>query len=297
MRAIPSGLQARLDSGATTLCRCWRIDREDGVTLGFTDHDRALSLDGVVFEASSGLNAGAIEQSTGLSIDSHEVSGALQSAALSEADIETGAYDRARVALFLVDWSDIAERLFVSRGSIGEIRRQGAVFHAEIVGLAEALNQPVGRAYLPGCDLRLGEARCGVDTTLPAYRGAAVIVQALDRQRLVVDGLAGYQDDWFSGGHVLWTSGANAGLKGDIKDQSPSGASTALDLWLPAPLAIAVGDTLDVIAGCDKRMDTCRDKFSNLINFRGFPHMPGDDWAAGYPNTGGGHDGGSLFRS
>jgi len=51
-----------------------------------------------------------------------------------------------------------------------------------------------------------------------------------------------------------------------------------------------------VTAGCDKGAATCREKFDNILNFGGFPHMPGEDWATGYPNTGGGHDGGSLFR-
>src|SRR4051812_31581755 len=57
MRAIPTALQAKLDSGVTTLARCWKVTRRDGVVLGFTDHDRDLVLDGVTFRAGTGFAA------------------------------------------------------------------------------------------------------------------------------------------------------------------------------------------------------------------------------------------------
>jgi len=49
-----------------------------------------------------------------------------------------------------------------------------------------------------------------------------------------------------------------------------------------------------VVAGCDKTAETCRAKFSNFLNFRGFPHIPGDDWVTAYPKNGAVHDGSSL---
>ena len=55
MRALPDGLAAHLESGVTTTCRCWRLTRPDGVSFGFTDHDRALTFDGVTFSAVDGL--------------------------------------------------------------------------------------------------------------------------------------------------------------------------------------------------------------------------------------------------
>ena len=49
---------------------------------------------------------------------------------------------------------------------------------------------------------------------------------------------------------------------------------------------IAAGDTFAVTAGCDKQFATCRAKFANAVNFRGFPHMPGNDFVAAYPRAG-----------
>jgi uncharacterized phage protein (TIGR02218 family) len=67
-----------------------------------------------------------------------------------------------------------------------------------------------------------------------------------------------------------------------------------LELWQPMVAAIAAGDAFTVSAGCDKRFSTCRDRFENIVNFRGFPQMPGNDFALSYPTAGGGHEGGSL---
>ena len=37
-----------LDGDLTTIALCWRIERRDGVTIGLTDHDRDLVIDGLV---------------------------------------------------------------------------------------------------------------------------------------------------------------------------------------------------------------------------------------------------------
>ncbi len=296
MRSIPNAMRAALERGATTFCRCWSVARTDGTMLGFTDHDRVLAFDGIIFEASSGLTAAAIESSSGLSVDTHSVSGALSSEAISEADIERGLFDGATVTMWLVDWTDVSSRLLLLRGGIGEIRRRGAAFEAEVASLAEKLNQPSGRAFLHSCDRRLGDVRCGVDLSLPQFKGAGVVTGVIDAQRLAVSGIGAMQRGWFDGGALVWLSGANAGVRGQVKTHIAAAAGATLELWLTPPMPVAPGDAFTVTAGCDKTLETCKSKFDNILNFRGFPHMPGDDWAAGYVDGEGDHDGGSLLR-
>lgn len=296
MRVLPEALAVSLASGVTTLCRCWELKRDDGKVMGFTDHDRDLSFGGVLFKADSGLNAAAVEMATGLSVDTHSVTGAIRSDAIDEAEVERGLYDSAEVTLWMVDWMDVASRLLLSRGFIGEIRRQGGHFEAEIVGLAERLNQPFGRAYLHSCDARLGDERCGIALDAPEWRAEAVVDEVLSPQRYAVTGLDGFESGFFANGSVVWMAGANAGAQSHVKHYT-RGARVTVDLWLAPPVAVAPGDILELTAGCDKTTETCRQKFLNFNNFRGFPHMPGDDWAVGYPDEGGAHDGGSLFRS
>ena len=296
MRVLPETLRDALASGATTHCRCWSVTRTDGVILGFTDHDRPINFDGIIFEAGAGLNAEAVESSTGLSADSHSVTGALSSEAITDEDVERGFYDGAEVTLWLVDWTNPDSRLLLSKGRIGEIRRGTTAFEAEVVGLAERLNQPYGRAYLHSCDRRLGDAKCGVDLIQPEFRGTAVVEAVLDPQRFAVSGLESFARGWFDGGRLEWISGENAGVEGHVKTHLVTAGDATVELWLSPPLSVSPGDGFTVTAGCDKRRQTCKEKFNNLPSFRGFPHMPGDDWVTSYVKSEGAHDGGSLFR-
>lgn len=288
-------LKARLASGANQLARCWELTRTDGERLGFTDHDCGLTFDGLTFEASAGLTAGALERSTGLSVDNAQAVGALRSDRLSEADILAGRLDDARVRQWLVDWTDPDARVLLFDGTIGEIRTGAGAFEAELRGQAEALNVPVGRAYLKTCDRDLGDAKCRVDTSDPAFSAEVSVVE--------VDGLVRfrwapertYPDGWFNDGAFFWTRGANEGLRARVRlDRTEDGARW-VTLWSEARAVVAEGDRFRIVAGCDKHLATCKAKFNNVLNFRGFPHMPGEDWVTAYPRDGDVHDGGATY--
>jgi uncharacterized phage protein (TIGR02218 family) len=293
MRAIDPELQARLDGGATRLCRCWLVSRRDGGEMGFTEHDQDLAFGGVVYRASSGMDATALQSATGLSVDNAQAVGAPTSAAISEEDIRAGRYDGAEIRQWLVDWERPELRVLMFRGSLGEIRRADGAFEVELRGLAEALNAPVGRSVLRTCDRALGDAKCGFDVGRPGFSGEGVVVSGAGAS-LVASGLGGFAAGWFAQGTLVWLSGGNAGDRAAVKaDRAGEAGARALTLWQEPGRRLAAGDRFRVVAGCDKRAETCRAKFDNLINFRGFPHIPGDDWVTAYPKDGATHDGGS----
>ncbi len=294
MRAIHPTLQAKLDSGATTLCRCWLVTRLDGVTLGFTDHDRNLSFDGHDFSADSGMDASALESSTGLSVDNAQAVGALNSDGITEADIRAGRYDNAKVQNWIVDWTDTSLNVLLFSGTLGEITRSDQFFEVELRGLSEQLNNSVGRSFNSACDRILGDAKCRFDTGLPGYSVNCAVTSVLHRRRLIVSGVGGIATDWFANGRLNWIDGDNSGLTSEIKFDKVVGADREIELWREVPLAITPGDTVNLVAGCDKSPAMCRQKFQNFLNFRGFPHIPGEDWAQAYPSTGGRNDGTSL---
>jgi len=288
MRAISPALQAHLDSGATTLATCWRIERRDGAVHGFTDHDRALSFGGTLYEPETGADGSAIVSTADLAVDNSAIEGALSSAGLSAALLASGRFDGAAVEIWRVNWADADQRVLLKRGSIGEVKRDGARFTAEIRGLSQALDETRGRVYQRGCDATLGDARCGVDLETPAFRAGGEVTAALDETRFLASGLGAFADGWFVHGRIDWTAGANAGTSGWIKAHAGSG----LSLWTPPGAPLAAGDAFAVYAGCDKSFSACRAKFSNGVNFRGFPLMPGNDAAVSYPLRGEKNDGG-----
>lgn len=284
MRTLPAGLQAHLDSGATTLCWCWRIARADGVVFGFTDHDHDLVFDGTLFEAATGFTASEIKDHVGLAVDDLEVTSALVSDRLSEEALSAGDFDDAAVEIFRVNWLDASQRVCVRTGSIGEVRRSGGSFTAEIRGLAHYLQQPTGRLFQFACDAEVGDGRCGIDLSAPAYVGNGVVVAASGSRNIIASGLGAFSDGWFSRGLLTVTGGLNAGRSVEVKRHA-SGGDAAIELWQQLPQPFGIGDTFTITAGCDKSLSTCRGKFANVVNFRGFPHMPGNDFIAIYPRA------------
>ena len=292
MRNVPAGLAAHLAGGATTLCNCWRISRGDGVVLGFTDHDENLNFDGTLFRAGTGFEGTEIETRFGLAAMGSELHGALSDESISENDLVCGKYDNARVEVFLVDWSNVENRLLQRSGDIGEIRREGAAFAVEIRGLAHQLDQESGRIFASPCDADLGDTRCKINLDDPAFRGEGEIASVEGVSLFAVSGLDAFEDEWFTRGKLVWSAGANEGLAVEIKAHRNEEGIATLSLWQTPPNPVSTGDAFIVTAGCDKRFETCREKFENTLNFRGFPHLPGNDFVVSYAVPGEpGHDG------
>ncbi len=278
MKTLPPGLQAHLDLGVTTLCWCWLVTRDGGQRLGFTDHDGDLVFDGVTFEAASGFTASEIRDSVGLAVDDLEVEGALVSSRLSETSLAAGDFDDAAVDIWRVNWADTAQRVLMRSGSIGEVRRTGSAFVAEVRGLAHYLQQPKGRLFQFGCDADLGDVRCGIDLSLPAYRGQGIVTDQHSDRVVVVSGLSAFAAGWFTRGLMTVTTGANAGRRSEIRRHTVSGTGAHIETWQPFGEPVSPGDAVIVTAGCDKQFATCRSRFSNAARYRGFPHMPGNDF-------------------
>ncbi|HEY0266120.1 MAG TPA: DUF2163 domain-containing protein, partial [Rhizomicrobium sp.] len=277
--------------GATTLCWCWKLTRRDGLVQGFTDHDQPLAFDGVIYQAVSGFTASEVQSSLGLAVDNLTLAGALSAATLNEDDLAAGLYDDAAIAIWRVNWSAPSQRVLMRSGSLGEVTRNGSAFQAEIRGLAQALNQPTGRAFGHLCDADLGDARC---TLAIAATGSAVVTVA-DARRFTVSGLGGFASGDLTGGKLTFTSGANSGRAMEVKRHGVSGGIVSIELWQAMSETVATGDAFTVTPGCDKQFSTCRDRFTNAANFRGFPYMPGNDAVMAAPQPGQVLDGGSRY--
>ena len=217
MRSIPLAFQAKLDSGVTTLARCWIIRRRDGVVMGFTDHDADVTVAGTPCHVGTGLTASEATARLGLQVDGSEIAGALADESLAESDLAAGRYDAADIEVHLVDWSEPSLNLLLAKGVLGEVRREGAAFTA---------------------------------------------------------------------GKLTFTSGANADFAVEVKTHRLTLDGVLIELWQKTPEPIALSDPFTVTAGCDKRFSTCRDRFANGGNFRGFPHIPGNDFVISYPVPG-----------
>lgn len=288
---LSEDMMRHLRTGVTTLCRCWRVLRRDGVQLGFTDHDRALRFEGLTFLADSGLSASALQQATGLSIDNAEALGALSAAQVTDSDIEAGRYDRAAVTCWLVNWADPTQRAVLFQGHFGDLDRVDGAFRAELRGLTDQLNTPLGRSYMKPCAAVLGDRACGLDLDNPGYRTTLAVAEVISPSALRFAALPGFQPGWFQRGHLRVVTGAAAGALVALKADEADGAHRRITLWEPLRSNVVPGDQVTLTAGCDKTFETCRFKFNNALNFQGFPDIPGDDWLMAHPAQAGDNQG------
>jgi uncharacterized phage protein (TIGR02218 family) len=291
MKVLVNGFQDHLNSGATTTVLCWKVKRRDGLIQGFTEHDNDLNFDGVTYEASSGFTASRMAQSLGLSTDNLNVNGALSSDTINESDLAAGYYDNAEIILYRVNWQNISQRVVLDRGHIGDVSRQETAFSAEFRSITDELNQTTGRLYQRTCDAVLGDSRCGVILASAGFKGNGSVV-SVDGRNLSVSGLSAFSNKFFSHGVLTFTSGANNGLQFEVKIHD----GTKITLWDIPTATVVISDTFSITVGCDHTFATCKTKFSNAVNFRGFNLIPGNDVLMTYAsNATKKMDGGSYF--
>ena len=294
MTTYPAALAAHFARDVTTVSHCWRLTRRDGAVWGFTDHDRRLVVDGLAFEPETGLSASEARDSLGLAVDTVDVEGALSSQRIRDEDIAAGLYDGARVETLLVNWRQPADFAVIRTATIGKITRADDRFVAELESLVTALDQPNSRYVTRSCDAELGDARCGFLLDQPGFTAIGTVTAIGASDTLAVTGLDAQQAGWFSSGALTWTSGARGGRSERVIAHRRQGTTTSLVLLPSVGPAVAPGDVFSIVAGCDKSFATCKAKFANALNFRGFPHLPGNDSAYSYVTDGGVFDGGPV---
>lgn len=264
------------DGELTSVAMCWRLERGDGAGLALTSHDAPILSDGALHSSAPGMVPAAITRRLGLDPHSAEVAGALSSEALEPTDLALGRWDAARVLLTAVDWADqAAGAIQLFAGEIGSISASDDEFSAELRGAAARLEEPVCPATSAECRAQFGDKKCRVDL---AGRTIVARIISIDGVQLAIDTAV---DDRFVLGRLRYLSGANCGLASVIT--AAGGASVSVRDLPRAP--VESGCRVELREGCDKRLETCRDRFANAVNFRGEPHLPGTDLLTRYPGA------------
>lgn len=277
MKNTPDALKAHMAQGSTTLAHLVKLTRKDGFVLtAALDHDRPIAYDGLVYQPAQGMAPTDIETSGNLSVDNLDAKGALMVLGVSEADIACGLWDLCEVHVFRVNWRDPsmgAEKL--KRGWFGEISIGRGTFTNEVRGITQKLQQTIGEVVSASCKADLFDSRCTVQATEGVWKFSGVAVSGVTSARQFTASWIQLVAGFFDAGKVTWTTGANAGLSMEVRAHTAGGN---FELQEPMPFPIAEGDHFTAFAGCMKRAtEDCSQKFLNIINFRGFPSVPGQD--------------------
>ena len=264
-----------LEGPLSSVALCWRIERTDGAGLALTGHDAPLTVGATTYEAAPGMLPAAIQRKAGLEHNGAEIAGAISSASLDEEDLRLGRWDGAGVAMTAVDWPAPADELLLVRGELGEVRTGQGEFRAELRGAAAKLEAPSCPETSPECRADLGDKRCRVD--LAGRAMLATVVDAEGRS-LSLDRPVGPDFLW---GRARFFTGGNCGLVSVVV----AADGDQIELRDTARAEIRAGDRIELRHGCDKSFATCTTRFANGANFRGEPHLPGNDLLTRYPGA------------
>ncbi|WP_372623410.1 DUF2163 domain-containing protein [Falsiroseomonas sp.] len=274
---ISDSLQA---DEVSQVCLLWRLRRRDGTEQRFASLDADVIWGGQTWTAAAPFDATAAEASRSLAAGQMEVAGLLAAPEITAEDLLNGIYDDAEVTMLRVDWADPSRGAeVVLAGRIGRVTAGQTRFEAELLLPSALLDRPVLDLYTPECRVDLFSPACGIAAA--AWTRTAAITAVLSDTAFVA---AGFTEPagWADYGRVTITSGANASARREVRSHSADGL---VELWEPFAAPLAIGDAISITAGCDKRLATCRDRFANVANFRGFPHVPGTDAAFRYPDA------------
>ena len=274
-KAISANLKTHMAGEVTTLCYCWKVVRTDSQEFFFTSLDIDIVYDGDTYEADSGFIPSSLDHTRAVNVDELEVVAFLESTKITEADIQAGLWDYAEVDVFILNYENTAQNeIFLAKTfKLGEVAIHDNEFIGEIRGLTQHLQTSFIGLYGPGCRADLGDTKCGVDVA-GSFTETGTVTGFTDRQ-VFEDSARGESEDVFAGGKLTWTSGNNNGYSMEVKKFDFQ--TEEFTLFLPMPYAIQVGDGYSVTYGCDKSKGTCKDRFNNIVNFRGEPFLPGLD--------------------
>ena len=256
----------------TQFCTCWKVVRKDSLTLGFTDHPSDLVIGGLTYQSALGYSSTDVQSSADLAVDNLNLTGFIESPSITEPDLIAGLWDFAEVTIFEAIYSNLsAGTRTIARGRIGEVSLGRTSWEAELRGLSQSLTQQLLELTSPLCRVKLGSAKCGVALGPLTVTGS---ITSIANRRTWTDSTRAEAAGHFTYGLVSFTSGANAGFSIEVKAHTAGGV---IEQQLPLPYALAVGDAYTMTPGCDRRFTTCSARYSNVINFRGEPHLPGQD--------------------
>lgn len=287
MIVIPIALDAHYQQATTTICVCMKIARRDGVVYGLTSIDRPVPFDGITYYP--GFDPGNIEGTAGLAVSNANLRILKPGNLFPDIDLIAGLWNYAQVEVFECNYERPQDgRKLIKRGSTGEATIELGVWTIELRGLNQALQQAIGPVTSKTCRARLGDDACTVD--LAPYTFNFTVTSVASNQVFTASA-AVQADEYFVEGSVEFTSGENG--PGRYSQKVKVFDSGVFTTAIPMPFPVAIGDTFIAIAGCQKRhertsdnpggISDCVDKFDNILNFQGEPHLAGVDGLTALP--------------
>lgn len=250
---------------------CIRIVPLLGAPIYITDYIRDLTMGGNVYLSSAGYEFSGISFESSMTPGTFDIEGAIAAAGISRAMVASGAFDNAKIFQFSTQWNNPVEDYEQDfKGILGRTTLKDDRYSVEAMSLIDALNQPIGKTYGATCPKKFrGQEYAGCKKVVTSSAGT--VTGVTDRYNFTASALAG-ADDYFGAGSIVWTTGANVGLKS--QEVKAFGVGGVIELYEAFFYPVEIGDQFEITPGCRKRLEDCRDKWNNVLNFGGFTRIP-----------------------
>jgi uncharacterized phage protein (TIGR02218 family) len=283
MKTLSSAMTNHINGVNTSLVGCMKITRLDSTVFTYTDHDADIVVSSLTYKALPGFAESAKNAKADLSVDNLQIQGVIRDDAITDDDIKAGLFDHAAVEIFMVNWKDPSMgKIVLSGARLGETVIRDNRYAIDVRSKTQAYQQRIGDVYTPECRVDLYSSACGIVSTSTAYASNGAVTSVLSNQQFIDTTLTSFASGWFDYGRVVWLTGNNAGVDMEVKRFVSS--TFTIELYHPMAKDIQKTDTYRIKAGCNHQhtkvadasyVGDCKDKFDNVINFRGFPTIPG----------------------
>lgn len=294
MKTITTAMSNLLASeGIQALATFWLVKRKDGTVLAFTDWPENVTAISYTFQSASGISRSAIEQRADLAAPNMNVTGIVTTGFITDEDIRNGLYNSATVQVWMAVPGDANfatyGRIPLPGAYIGEIKIQDGVYVLELRGWSYQLQQSYVELFTPTCCADFCDSRCKLTAANYTMTGTVAAVQSALTSFYVTPGTFGadcnINSNW-TFGVLTFTGGVNTNYKVEVAASSVVSGGTyngdlSVSLYLGTPKTISVGDTVSILCGCNKTINTCL-SYNNVVNFRGTPFIPGMNFLYDY---------------
>lgn len=165
-----------------------------------------------------------------------------------------------KITRIFLDGSEDKRTIFT--GSVNKIKIQDNVAHLDCTANIELNIKIPPFVTQSRCNHALFDELCGIARS--SYKVSAPVT--VSGATLSSDSFSAHANGYFIAGHVC---------KGDDYRLITNHVGSQITLQFPFPASsVSNGTTVDAYPGCDRKASTCKNKFSNLSHFLGFPYIP-----------------------
>ena len=276
MLSVSNALKTELENGR--VARFLKITLADNTTITLTsfDSDLVADDDGLTYESIPYLETSSVYSTADGTIDNQKIFSNWLEDKIDLDMIYAGEYDDAEIQIGWIGYDQASpERMVLFNGLVGEISFDDTGANIEGMGITTRLESSVGRSYTAKDPFTFGDARWQLNAGSFTKTGAVDYILSQRYKFKVTGDVTSEVDGYYSYGLLTWTSGLNAGVQSEVKVHTVAGGTigTSFELLFPTPYTITIGDTFSTVAGYDGSIDQCKNKFNNVVNFGGFPHI------------------------